>query len=164
MTDTMTNEELIAIEGDLQGRRYARLSDMKPGMLVQVDDSFIDTSGPGYDYEIPPWSIRMVKLHPNGYLGIDSTVGGEPVLLPLEHRAHPEHFGAGNDGDENDALIGVYRAGIKLDMAERFQRDGGEGLLGRLRDIANQIDPDAKLSLTRDGNVRIRFSDGSRFM
>jgi hypothetical protein len=123
---------------------------------------FIDTSGPGYYYEIPPWATRIVKADPDdgGRLCIDSTVEGKLMLRPLEDHISVNWHGA---GDNEETLIGIYRAGIKLSMEEQFQRDGGSELLERLAEIADRIDPKAKLRLDSRYNIKIHFSDGSRY-
>ena len=107
---------------DREGRPYARLSELKPGMIVRVDDSFFSGR---HVFEIEPWGTREVRLGPepdeNGepWLFIDAVYGGQPVEYALEFRA----FGLEVD-DDDDTLFGIYYpAEIELRDAEKFVRD-----------------------------------------
>lgn len=73
---------------DKQGRAYARLSDLSPGDLVQVDGNLAC---------IKPWSWRKVFRSELGSLCVRCTEGN--------------HGLDGHVDDDNETLIGIYPAG-----------------------------------------------------
>jgi hypothetical protein len=68
---------------DLQGRRYARLDELKPGMKVQVDGDF-DC--------IEAWSIKEIKIDEKGSLWVECEEGEHHIIGQLN----------------NGWLVGVY--------------------------------------------------------
>lgn len=82
---------------DTRGREYAKLSDLKPGDRVQVDD--------GFEGCFLPWSILQV-VEEKGELGLyhnaPESAGG--------HEADCLHMLEGQLSDEEeDYLIGIYK-------------------------------------------------------
>ena len=73
---------------DFFGRKYAKLSELKPGMFVQVDCDF-DC--------IEAWATREVKCSPDFELYIDCESGQHLLEGQLDF-----------EGD-NDSLIGIYK-------------------------------------------------------
>jgi len=78
---------------DINGRVYAKLAELKPGMLVSVDDGF-DCMGEG--------QVFLVKANTDGSLYIDcESDGGHTLNGQL----------AGDDnkqGHDPDELVGIY--------------------------------------------------------
>jgi hypothetical protein len=160
--------------GDRYGRPYAKLSELKPGSMVQVDEGFPF----GSQSEIRPWSLVEVKSNDEG-LYLDSIYqDGELHLnceIHLTHQACCEYWpdeGA-VDGGDNDAVIGVYHAGIPLSLNEQFAHDNGASLFlppyprgvnrskAEIERMVALVDPRAALDVAESGEITIRFSDGS---
>lgn len=71
---------------DVNGREYARLSELKPGDRVQVDD--------GFDC-MEPWSIKEVQCNENGDWFINCS--------KVEHDLYGQLM------DDRDHLMGIYK-------------------------------------------------------
>jgi hypothetical protein len=162
--------------GDLYGRPYAKLAELKPGSMVQIHEGFpFDGQS-----EIRPWTAVEVKSD-GQELYLDSIIqdhDGELRLdgaIRLTDQACCEYWPDESiiDGGDNDALIGVYHAGIQLSLNERFAHDNSVSLflpphpreVNRSRVEIEQmialIDPQATLSVAENGDITIQFSDGS---
>lgn len=72
---------------DLQGRLYAKLSELKPGDRIVTDGDFTCRE---------PWSEATVKERENGDLFVDCQEGGHKLDSHLE--------------EDQDTLLGIYRA------------------------------------------------------
>ncbi len=71
---------------DKQGREYAKLSDLKVGDTVQVDDGFTC---------MEPWSKKEVRQSSDGVLFVECS--------------ELEHCLDGQLADDRDSLIGIYK-------------------------------------------------------
>lgn len=85
---------------DNLGRAYARLSELRPGQLVQVDD--------GFEGCFPPWSTLPVVEGADGELALPHN---DPECGACEGSNEDGpclHYLAGQLADDNDSLIGIY--------------------------------------------------------
>lgn len=84
---------------DLQGRPYAKLSNLQPGDIIIVDDSFADT-----DCKLKKWSEHKVKqLPPTEQEDYDGD------LMLYISCAAGRHMLDGQLTNDGDTLIGIYR-------------------------------------------------------
>jgi hypothetical protein len=162
--------------GDLYGRPYASLSELKSGSMVQVDEGFPF----GGQSEIRPWA--MVEVRSDGQkLYLDSIIQNDDGELHLDGKiwltdqACREYWPDENtvDGGSNDSVIGVYPAGITLSLDERFAHDNSASLFlppyprevnlsrAEILKLASAIDPLATLDAADNGELTLQFSDGS---
>lgn len=84
---------------DVRGREYAKLSQLKPGDLVQVDEGFEDC--------FTPWSVLPVVRDESGELGL---VHNAPECGACG--GHDEgdciHSLEGQIMEDGDSLVGIY--------------------------------------------------------
>lgn len=74
---------------DLQGRAYAKLSELKAGDYIQTDGDFTCRH---------PWALGMVHVDDDGCLYITCDKG--------------DHWLDGQLDDDGDTLVGVYKKGV----------------------------------------------------
>lgn len=82
---------------DTSGRPYARLSELKAGDVVIVDD--------GFDC-MARWSERVVHLDP------EATVDDDRFQIPCTHKWHNL---SGQLTGTDDALTGIYHRSVFVD-------------------------------------------------
>lgn len=84
---------------DINGREYAKLSELKAGDIIQVDE--------GFEGCFIPWSqLKLVEI--DGQL---AAIHNAPECGACEGHGGPDcpHFLDGQIADDNDSLIGIYK-------------------------------------------------------
>lgn len=99
----MTNDKQ-PVTHDLQNRPYARLSQLKPGSTIIVDDGFSEANG--YDCHLEPWSEHRVKQLPKGQ---EQYPGDRMLYISCAEGRHMlDGQLQGKSSDPLDYLIGIY--------------------------------------------------------
>jgi hypothetical protein len=94
----------------------------------------------------------------------------------LSEQACHTYHSAPDLNDSNDAVIGVYHAGIPLSLNEQFAHENSASLFlppypkevnqskAEIERMVALTDPQATLSVAESGEITIQFSDGSTRM